>query len=111
MKEILDKSKIYVTSNFLILVFLIPTIIQSSFLFKNHTHKLCVNTKTHLHKKIEICNLCDFSFSKNDYVLNDLSLLESTNNYKKSYSNYSNLSDLKKFNYFLLRAPPFFLST
>jgi hypothetical protein len=51
MKEILDKSKIYVISNFLILVFLIPTIIQSSFIFENHTHKLCVNAKTHLHKK------------------------------------------------------------
>ena len=107
MKEILDKFSLYMSSFILILVFSIPTIIQSSLFFEKHTHKICDISDTHLHKKIEICNLCDFNFSKNDYVLNDLSLLESINNFQKSYSNYKNLSDLKKFNYSLLRAPPF----
>jgi len=107
MKENLDKLSLYMSCFILILVFSIPTIIQFSLFFKNHTHKICDISDTHLHEKIKICNLCDFSFSKNDYILNDLSLIESTNNYQKSYSNYKNLSDLKKFNYFLLRAPPF----
>lgn len=91
MKEILDKFSLYMSSFILILVFSIPTIIQSSLFFKNHSHKICEISDTHLHEKIEVCNLCDFTFSKKDYILNKNLSIKIITNYKFYHLYYKTL--------------------
>ena len=79
------------SSFILILVFSIPTIIQSSLFFENHSHKICEISDTHLHEKIEVCNLCDFTFSKKDYILNKNLSIKIITNYKFYYLYYKTL--------------------
>lgn len=105
MKENLDKFNLYMSSFILILVFSIPTIIQSSLFFENHSHKICEISDTHLHEKIEVCNLCDFTFSKKDYILNKNLSIKIITNYKSYYLYYKTLfSNLIIF--FDSRGPP-----
>ncbi len=90
MKEKLNKFNLY-TSLFFILVFIIPTIIQCSLFFKNHTHKVCEISETHLHEKIDTCSLCDFTFSKKDYILNKNITVKKITDYKINYLNFKRL--------------------
>ena len=91
MRDNLDKFNLYAYSLLLILVFSIPTIIQSSLLFHNHSHKICDVSDTHLHEKINVCNLCDFTFSKKNYILNKNITIKIITNYKIYYLNFKTL--------------------
>ena len=106
MKEKLNKFNLY-TSLFFILVFIIPTIIQSSLFFKNHTHKVCEISETHLHVKIDTCSLCDFTFTKK-YYLNPKKILDKIIYVFNSYHFSFKLLSSYFINFFDSRAPPVF---
>ena len=104
MKEKLNKFNFY-TSLFFILVFTIPTIIQSSLFFKNHTHEVCEISETHLHEKINTCSLCDFTFSEKKYLLNKIFLPKIILNFNFYSLNYKLLFSIF-IDFFDSRGPP-----
>ena len=105
MKKI-NKFKYYIAA-FLIIVFFSPTLIHTSFFFKNHTHKICEISDTHMHEKIDSCNLCDFTFTKK-YYLNNKNLLDKIIYVFKSYHFSFKLLSSSFDNFFDSRAPPIF---
>ena len=104
--EILKKFKYYIAA-FLIIVFFSPTLIHTSFFFKDHTHKICEISDTHMHEKIDSCNLCDFTFKKK-YYLNNKNLLDKIIYVFKSYHFSFKLLSSSFDNFFDSRAPPIF---
>ena len=104
--EILKKIRYYIVA-VLIIVFFSPTLIQTSFFFKNHIHKICEISDTHMHEKIDSCDLCDFTFTKKHYLYNKNLLDKIIYIYKSCQYNFKLLSSYF-INFFDSRAPPIF---
>ena len=105
----LYKFRYYIIA-FLVIVFFSPKLIQNSFFFKNHTHKICEISETHLHVKIDTCSLCDFTFTKK-YYLNPKKILDKIIYVFNSYHFSFKILSSSFINFFDSRAPPVFIKS
>jgi len=53
----------------LTVVLMLPAIVQFSHIFESHKHVSCTETKTHIHKEVNDCEICKFTLASFNYSL------------------------------------------
>jgi len=100
-----------IASLVLLCTLMLPTFIQISHIFQGHEDVVCTDQRTHFHKDVSDCQICDFNFTPLNYDIAeypDLVLTDIPLKVEKQFS--SILFHSFKITNTQLRAPPHFLS-